>query len=167
MPADRTDRCRASSGLLHGAHSLQRGSARLPGLGDGVGAVIRSAVSAGKKVRVLACETRPLLQGARLTAGSSRDGIEVTVVTDFGAAFLMRQGEVDLVIVGADRITKDAVFNKIGTVHARRCARHHGIPFYVAAPRSSFDVTHLAREVTIEGAGSCRDRLLRQHGDDA
>lgn len=113
--------------------------------------VVRSAVSAGKKVRVIACETRPLLQGARLTAWElQRDGIEVTVVTDSSAAFLMQQGVVDLVIVGADRITKDAVFNKIGTYMHAVCARHHGIPFYVAAPRSSFDATHLAGEVTIE-----------------
>ena len=130
--------------------------------------VVRSAVSAGKKVRVIACETRPLLQGARLTAWElQRDGIEVTVVTDSSAAFLMQQGVVDLVIVGADRITKDAVFNKIGTYMHAVCARHHGIPFYVAAPRSSFDAMHLCRRGDDRGAGSCRDRLLRQHGDDA
>jgi methylthioribose-1-phosphate isomerase len=113
--------------------------------------VVRSAVGCGKKVRVIACETRPLFQGARLTAWElQRDGIEVTVVTDSSAAFLMQQGAVDLVIVGADRITRDAVFNKIGTYMHAVCARHHGIPFYVAAPRSSFDATHSAGEVIIE-----------------
>ncbi|MCQ8894758.1 MAG: S-methyl-5-thioribose-1-phosphate isomerase [Methanolinea sp.] len=113
--------------------------------------VIRSAVESGKSVSVLACETRPLLQGARLTAWElQRDEIPVTVIPDSEAAFLMQQGRVDLVIVGADRITPDAVFNKVGTYMHAVCAHHHGVPFYVAAPASTFDPGHAAEEITIE-----------------
>ncbi|MDD5189176.1 MAG: S-methyl-5-thioribose-1-phosphate isomerase, partial [Methanoregula sp.] len=101
--------------------------------------------------KVIACETRPLFQGARLTAWElARDGIDVTVITDSTAAHLMRTGTIDAVIVGADRITRDAVFNKIGTYMHAICARHHGIPFYVAAPLSTFDATRTERDVTIE-----------------
>ena len=113
--------------------------------------VIRSAVKAGKEVNVIACETRPLLQGARLTAWElSRDGIPVTVITDSMAAHFMRTSKIDAVIVGADRITGDAVFNKIGTYMHAVLARYHGIPFYVAAPLSTFDMTGKARDVVIE-----------------
>jgi methylthioribose-1-phosphate isomerase len=116
--------------------------------------VIRSAVSGGKRVKVIACETRPLLQGARLTAWElARDGIGVTVITDSTAAHLMRTGLIDAVIVGADRITCDAVFNKIGTYMHAVCARHHNIPFYVAAPLSTFDTRHEEKEVIIEERG--------------
>jgi methylthioribose-1-phosphate isomerase len=102
-------------------------------------------------VHVIACETRPLFQGARLTAWElARDDIPVTVITDSAAAFLMRRGEIDCVIVGADRVTHDAVFNKIGTYMHAVCARHHGIPFYVAAPRSTFDPAGSESNVTIE-----------------
>ncbi len=122
--------------------------------------VIRSAVKAGKKVRVIACETRPLLQGARLTSWElSRDGIPVTVITDSMAAHFMRTGKIDAVIVGADRITSDAVFNKIGTYMHAVCARHHKIPFYVAAPLSTFDAQRKARDVVIEERG--RDEIAR------
>jgi methylthioribose-1-phosphate isomerase len=122
--------------------------------------VIRSAVKAGKKVRVIACETRPLLQGARLTAWElSRDGIPVTVITDSMAAHFMRTEKIDAVIVGADRITSDAVFNKIGTYMHAVCARHHKIPFYVAAPLSTFDAQRKARDVVIEERG--RDEIVR------
>ena len=113
--------------------------------------VIRSAAKAGKTVNVIACETRPLLQGARLTAWElSRDGIPVTVITDSMAAHFMRTSKIDAVIVGADRITKDAVFNKIGTYMHAVVSRHHGIPLYVAAPLSTFDITREARDVVIE-----------------
>ncbi len=113
--------------------------------------VIRSAVKAGKLVKVIACETRPLLQGARLTAWElARDGIDVTVITDSTAAHLMRTSTIDAVIVGADRITCDAVFNKIGTYMHAVCARHHNIPFYVAAPLSTFDTRHREKDVIIE-----------------
>jgi len=116
--------------------------------------VIRSAVAAKKNVRVLACETRPLLQGARLTAWElSRDGIPVTVITDSMAAHFMRTGTVDAVVVGADRITQDAVFNKIGTYMHAVCARHHTIPFYVAAPLSTFDSKNREKDVVIEERG--------------
>jgi methylthioribose-1-phosphate isomerase len=116
--------------------------------------VIRSAVASGKEVKVIACETRPLLQGARLTAWElSRDGIDVTVITDSMAAHFMRAGRIDAVVVGADRITRDAVFNKIGTyMHAVLCS-HHGIPFYVAAPLSTFDPVNAGRDVVIEERG--------------
>jgi methylthioribose-1-phosphate isomerase len=104
--------------------------------------VIRSAVSAGKEVSVVACETRPLLQGARLTAWElARDNIPVTVITDSMAADCLRQGNINAAIVGADRITADAVYNKIGTYGVAVLARFHRIPFYVAAPLSTFDLT--------------------------
>jgi methylthioribose-1-phosphate isomerase len=113
--------------------------------------VIRSATDAGKEVRVIACETRPLLQGARLTAWElAEDGIDVTVITDSMAAVLMGKGGIDCVVVGADRITHDAVFNKIGTYMHAVCARHHAIPFYVAAPVSTMDPDHTGQEVVIE-----------------
>jgi methylthioribose-1-phosphate isomerase len=113
--------------------------------------VVRSAVAEGKKVHVIACETRPLLQGARLTAWElTRDGIPVTVIPDSAAASLMREGEIDLVLVGADRITRDALFNKIGTYMHALAAQQHGIPFYTAAPLSTFDAVRKESEVTIE-----------------
>jgi methylthioribose-1-phosphate isomerase len=113
--------------------------------------VIRSAIKGGKQISVIACETRPLLQGSRLTAWELlRDGIDVTVITDSSAAHLMRTGAIDAVIVGADRITRDAVFNKIGTYMHAVCARHHNIPFYVAAPVSTFDTRNSEKDVIIE-----------------
>ena len=116
--------------------------------------VIRSAVNSGKQVNVIACETRPLLQGSRLTAWELvRDGIDVTVITDSSAAHIMRTGAIDAVVVGADRITHDAVFNKIGTYMHAVCARYHNIPFYVAAPLSTFDTPKSERDVIIEERG--------------
>ncbi len=113
--------------------------------------IIRSAVESGKEVRVIACETRPLLQGARLTAWElKRDDIGVTVIPDSAAAHLMRIGEIDCVVVGADRICHDAVFNKVGTYMHAVCARAHSIPFYVAAPLSTFDPVHGESEIIIE-----------------
>ncbi len=128
--------------------------------------VIRSAVAAGKSVRVIACETRPLNQGSRLTCWElARDGIDVTLIPDSSAAYLMRKGEIDLVIVGADRITKDAVFNKIGTYMHAVAARHHSIPFYVAAPVSTFDLARRELDITVEERDRaelayCGDRQL-------
>jgi methylthioribose-1-phosphate isomerase len=114
-------------------------------------APIRTAVTQGKKVKVIADETRPLLQGARLTAYElMRDHIPVTLITDNMAAHIMSKGLVDLVIVGADRIVQDAVFNKIGTYGVAILAKEHDIPFYVAAPTSTFDLTRKAAEVEIE-----------------
>lgn len=113
--------------------------------------VVRSAVEQGKKIRVIACETRPLNQGSRLTCWElMEDGIEVTLITDSMAGIVMQKGMVDKVIVGADRIVKNAVFNKIGTYTISVLAKHHGIPFYVAAPKATFDWKKTAEEVVIE-----------------
>jgi methylthioribose-1-phosphate isomerase len=110
------------------------------GYGTALG-VIRSAAREGRIRRVLASETRPFLQGARLTAWElSRDGIPVTLITDSMAGALMRRGEIDLVVVGADRIAANGdVANKIGTYALAVLARTHAIPFYVAAPVSTID----------------------------
>jgi methylthioribose-1-phosphate isomerase len=113
--------------------------------------VIRAAWSQGKKIQVIADETRPLLQGARLTTFElQRDGIPVTLITDNMAGYVMSKGLVNKVIVGADRIVQDAVFNKIGTYSVAVLAHEHNIPFYVAAPKSTFDLTCKATDVTIE-----------------
>jgi methylthioribose-1-phosphate isomerase len=113
--------------------------------------VIRAAWEEGKKFKVIVDETRPLLQGARLTAYElRRDGIPVTLITDNMAAYVMSKGIVDKVIVGADRIVQDAVINKIGTFSVAVLAHEHGIPFYVAAPKSTFDLQHKASDVIIE-----------------
>jgi methylthioribose-1-phosphate isomerase len=111
------------------------------GYGTALG-VIRAAVEAGKRLRVLADETRPYLQGARLTAWELyRDGIPVEVIADSMAAFFMRRGEVSAVVVGADRIAKNGdVANKIGTYGLACLARAHQVPFYVAAPWSTVDL---------------------------
>ena len=112
------------------------------GYGTALG-VIRSAWEEGKEIRVIATETRPLLQGARLTAWElQREGIPVTLITDNMAGSLMQGGEIDLVIVGADRIARNGdVANKIGTYTLAILAKEHKIPFYVAAPLSTFDRT--------------------------
>ena len=113
--------------------------------------VVRAAVEEGKKIKVIADETRPLLQGARLTTYElMRDGIPVTLITDSMAAYVMSRGLVNLVVVGADRIVQDAVFNKIGTYGLAILAKEHKIPFYVAAPKSTFDMSRKAANVIIE-----------------
>jgi len=113
--------------------------------------VIRAAWEEGKKISVIADETRPLLQGARLTAYElMRDGIPVTLITDNMAGYVMSKGLVDKVIVGSDRIVQDGVVNKIGTYSVAVLAHEHGIPFYVAAPKSTFDLAHKASDVVIE-----------------
>ena len=111
------------------------------GYGTALG-VIRAAAERGKKVAVLADETRPFLQGARLTAWELiKDGIDTTVITDNMAASMMRLGDVDLVVVGADRIAANGdVANKIGTYGVAVLAHAHDIPFYVAAPLSTIDL---------------------------
>jgi methylthioribose-1-phosphate isomerase len=111
------------------------------GYGTALG-VVRAAAEAGREPSVWADETRPFLQGARLTAWElARDGIPVTVIPDSAAGHLMRRGEVDLVVVGADRIAANGdVANKIGTYTVAVLAREHGIPFYVAAPLSTVDL---------------------------
>ncbi len=112
------------------------------GYGTALG-VIRAAVAAGKKISVLADETRPWLQGARLTAWElQRDGIEVTLICDNMAGWLMSKGEIDAVIVGADRIAANGdTANKIGTYSVAVLAKEHNIPFYVAAPTSTIDLS--------------------------
>jgi methylthioribose-1-phosphate isomerase len=113
--------------------------------------VIRAAWEQGKEIEVIATETRPKLQGARLTAYElMRDGIPVTLITDSMVGYVMRRGMVDKVIVGADRIVQDAVINKIGTFTIAVLAKEHNIPFYVAAPRSTFDLKRRSSEVVIE-----------------
>lgn len=113
--------------------------------------VIRSARAEGKDIRVISCETRPLNQGSRITTWELiEDKIPVTLITDSMSGHVMRKGMVDKVIVGADRITQDAVFNKIGTYTHSVIAKEHEIPFYVAAPVSTFDFEHLEDEIEIE-----------------
>lgn len=118
------------------------GALATAGYGTALG-VIRAARDAGKKVSVYADETRPLLQGARLTALEMlHENIPVTLITDNMAGFLMAKGKVDLVIVGADRIAANGdVANKIGTYGLAVMAKAHGIPFYVAAPLSTVDLS--------------------------
>jgi methylthioribose-1-phosphate isomerase len=117
------------------------GALATAGYGTALG-VIRAAVEQGKKVAVLADETRPFLQGARLTAWELvKDGIDTTVITDNMAGSMMRLGHVDLVVVGADRIAANGdVANKVGTYGVAVLAKEHGIPFYVAAPLSTVDL---------------------------
>ena len=122
------------------------------GYGTALG-VVRAAVERGKQVSVFADETRPFLQGARLTAWELlRDGIETTVITDGMAGPLMRTGRVDLVVVGADRVAANGdVANKIGTYTVAVLAREHGVPFYVAAPVSTVDLaTPTGADIPIE-----------------
>jgi methylthioribose-1-phosphate isomerase len=117
------------------------GALATAGYGTALG-VIRAAAEQGKRIAVLADETRPFLQGARLTAWELvKDGIDTTVITDNMAAAMMRLQEVDLVVVGADRIAANGdVANKIGTYGVAVLAKEHGIPFYVAAPISTVDL---------------------------
>ena len=117
------------------------GALATAGYGTALG-VIRAAAEQGKTIAVLADETRPFLQGARLTAWELvKDGIDTTVITDNMAGAMMRLGQVDLVVVGADRIAANGdVANKIGTYSVAVLAKEHGIPFYVAAPLSTVDL---------------------------
>jgi methylthioribose-1-phosphate isomerase len=117
------------------------GALATAGYGTALG-VIRAAAEQGKKIAVLADETRPFLQGARLTAWELvKDGIDTTVITDNMAGTMMRLGDIDLVVVGADRIAANGdVANKVGTYTVAVLAREHGIPFYVAAPLSTIDL---------------------------
>lgn len=115
--------------------------------------VIRGAIDAGKRVAVIADETRPFLQGARLTAWElAQDNIPVTVITDNMAGHVMKQGKVDCVVVGADRIAANGdAANKIGTYMVAVLAKQHHIPFYVAAPISTVDLaTPTGEEIPIE-----------------
>ena len=128
------------------------GALAAAGYGTALG-VIRGAVEAGRRVTVLADETRPFLQGSRLTAWELvKDGIDTTVITDNMAGALMQDGAIDLVVVGADRIAANGdTANKIGTYSVAVLARAHDIPFYVAAPLSTIDMaTADGRAIPIE-----------------
>jgi methylthioribose-1-phosphate isomerase len=118
------------------------GALATAGYGTALG-VIRAAVEAGKKIDVFADETRPFLQGARLTAWElQQDGIETTLITDNMAGHFLHSGRIGCVIVGADRIAANGdVANKVGTYSVAVLAKENGVPFYVAAPVSTFDLT--------------------------
>jgi len=146
----------------HGARLIEDGQTILThcnagalataGYGTALG-VVRAAWEEGKRIQVIADETRPVLQGARLTAWElMQDGIPVTLITDGMAGTMMRQGKVQLCIVGADRIAANGdVANKIGTYSVAVLARAHGIPFYVAAPYSTIDLkTPSGNDIAIE-----------------
>jgi methylthioribose-1-phosphate isomerase len=134
--------------------------------------VVRGAIDAGKHVAVIADETRPFLQGSRLTAWElARDNIPVTVITDNMAGHVMKQGKVDCVVVGADRIAANGdTANKIGTYMVAVLAKQHNIPFYVAAPISTVDLATLTgEEIPIEERNSrevthIRDQQLAPDG---
>lgn len=144
----------------HGAHLIHDGDNILTHCNAGALAtvdygtalgVIRAAWEQGKRFRVYADETRPLLQGARLTAYElKRERIPVTLIADSMVGYVMHQSIVNKVIVGADRIVQDAVINKVGTFAVAVLAKEHDVPFYVAAPRSTFDQKHTSSDVIIE-----------------
>ena len=160
----------ASGGVLTHCNA---GALATAGYGTALG-VIRAAVEAGKKIHVYADETRPFLQGSRLTAWElMKDGIPTTVISDNMAGVMMQQGKIGAIVVGADRIAANGdVANKIGTYTVAVLAKEHGIPFYVAAPISTVDlatpdgskipieqrnareVTHIAgKQMTPDGVG--------------
>ena len=116
--------------------------------------VVKAAHEQGKNVQVIALETRPVLQGARLTTWELRqDGIPVRVIADSALGYCLSRGMVNKMVVGADRVAVEDgcyVFNKIGTYMAAIVARRHNVPFYVAAPLSTFDFAHRLNEVVIE-----------------
>jgi methylthioribose-1-phosphate isomerase len=114
--------------------------------------VIRATKENGKNVKVIATETRPIQQGSRLTAFELKhDGFDVSLIPDTAVGYSMANGLVNKVVVGADRIVKTGhVFNKIGTYQVATMAKQHGIPFYVAAPLSTFDMESKAEDVIIE-----------------
>ena len=121
------------------------------GYGTALG-VIRATKESGKKIKVIATETRPVMQGSRLTAFELKhDGIDVSLIPDTAVGYAMSKGLVNKIIVGADRILRTGhVFNKIGTYQIALMAKHHKIPFYVAAPLSTFDLKSSPKDVIIE-----------------
>jgi methylthioribose-1-phosphate isomerase len=128
--------------------------------------VVRGAIAAGKRVAVIADETRPFLQGARLTAWElAKDNIPVTVITDNMAGHIMKQGKIDCVVVGADRIAANGdAANKIGTYMVAVLAKQHNIPFYVAAPLSTVDLaTATGEDIPIEQRDPKEVTHLRDH----
>jgi len=114
--------------------------------------VIRATKDSGKKIKVIATETRPIQQGSRLTAFELKhDGIDVSLIPDTAVGYTMAKGLVNKIIVGADRVLRTGhVFNKIGTYQIALIAKQHGIPFYVAAPLSTFDLQSNPEDVVIE-----------------
>jgi methylthioribose-1-phosphate isomerase len=140
------------------------GALATAGTGTALAPIYR-AVERGKRVEVLATETRPLLQGSRLTAWElQRAGVHVTVLTDNMVGSLMRGGGVDLCLVGADRIAANGdVANKIGTYGVAVLSQHHGLPFYVAAPVSTLDPATLHGE-DIEIEQRPPDEVIRAFG---
>ncbi len=137
---------RHGSELIPDGHAVlthcNAGALATAGYGTALG-VIRAAVSAGKKIHVFADETRPFLQGARLTVWELlQDGIPTTLIADSMAGYLMKSGRIGCVIVGADRIAANGdVANKVGTYTLAVLAKEHGVPFYVAAPLSTLDLS--------------------------
>ena len=121
------------------------------GYGTALG-VIRATRDSGKNIKVIATETRPVQQGSRLTAFELKhDGIDVTIIPDTAVGYTMANGLVNKIVVGADRILRTGhVFNKIGTYQVAAIAKQHDIPFYVAAPLSTFDLESDPEDVTIE-----------------
>jgi len=127
------------------------GALATAGYGTALG-VIRAAWYSGKRIKVIATETRPVLQGARLTVWElKKDGIPVVLITDNMVGYVMSKGLVNKVIVGADRVLLSGhVINKIGTYTIAVLAKHHGIPFYAAAPTSTIDIKSKLSDVVIE-----------------
>ena len=147
---------RHGASVIHSGQTIlthcNAGALATAGYGTALG-VIRAAWEEGKQIRVIADETRPVLQGARLTAWElMQDKIPVTLITDNMAGSLMRQGKIQICVVGADRIAANGdVANKIGTYSVAVLARAHGIPFYVAAPYSTIDLaTKTGADIPIE-----------------
>ena len=113
--------------------------------------VVRSAIAQGKKVKLIATESRPRQQGARITVYEAlSDKIPTTLIVDSAVGITMSKGIVNKVIVGADRITRSAVANKVGTFMIALAAKYHGIPFYVAAPTTTLDLATISTAITIE-----------------
>lgn len=126
------------------------GSLACAGFGTALG-VIRAAVANGKDVDVVCDETRPLLQGARLSVFEmQQENIPVRLIVDSAAGHMMQKGEIDKVVIGADRVAQGGVANKIGSLMVALAAKRYDIPFYVAAPMSTFDVDNNIFDVTIE-----------------
>jgi methylthioribose-1-phosphate isomerase len=158
------------AGLLENGSSVithcNAGGLATGGFGTALG-IIEAAFRQGKIARVYACETRPLLQGSRLTAWELKEaGIPVTVLCDSAAAWLMRTRRIDAVMVGADRVVRNGdAANKIGTYALAILARRHGIPLYVAAPLSSFDFAiSSGRDIPVESRSG--DEVIRGFGSD-
>lgn len=135
------------------------GALACAGYGTALG-VIRSAVADGKNINVVCDETRPLLQGARLSVFEmQQEKIPVKLIVDSAAGHLMQKGEIDKVVIGADRVAKGGVANKIGSLMVALAAKRYNIPFYVAAPMSTFDLNNNIFDVKIEERS--KDEVLK------